>query len=79
MADQFPLLAAAAAVQLLSMHATTAACERTWSAFGQLFTKTRNQLLVERGKKIVQIKANSAAGLKGVDEEILLSEMDLVD
>jgi hypothetical protein len=33
----FPVISAAA-VRLLSMHATTAAAERTWSSYGRTFT-----------------------------------------
>ena len=54
---QFPLLAYAAN-KLLSAHATTAAAERNWSAFGSTYTALRNRLTIETAEKLVYTRAN---------------------
>ncbi|KAJ9521210.1 hypothetical protein QJQ45_022952, partial [Haematococcus lacustris] len=59
---------------VLSAHVTTAAAERNWSVFGQIFSKSCNRLALESAKKIAYIRGNSNAGLKGVDEEVVLSQ-----
>jgi hypothetical protein len=56
-AKQFPMLSVAAR-QLLTLHVTTAAAERNWSAWGRLYTALRNQLGLEKAEKMVFIKAN---------------------
>lgn len=70
--DGFPLVASAA-VRLLSMHTTSAASERNWSIWGQLYTKCRTHLALGRAEKLVYIKGNSQQGTVGDDEEITLS------
>lgn len=56
---KFPLTTVAAA-RLLSMHATTAAAERNWSAWGRNYTDLRNRLSKDRAEKLIFIKANMA-------------------
>lgn len=78
-APSFPLFAKAAA-KLLSVHATTAAAERNWSAWGQHYQSNRNQLAVQRAKKLVFIKANEArlskdkAAVRG-EQELTMDHM----
>jgi len=52
MSPTFPHVSRAA-VRLLSAHVTSAASERNWSVVGNIFTKTRNKLALERAKKLV--------------------------
>ncbi|KAJ9506913.1 hypothetical protein QJQ45_002477 [Haematococcus lacustris] len=73
MGSLYPELAAVA-IRVLSAHVTTAAAERNWSVFGQIFSKTRNRLTLESAKKIAYIRGNSNVGMKGVDEEVVLSQ-----
>ena len=54
---QFPLLAVAAN-KLLSAHATTAAAQRNWSAWGRTYDSLRNRLCIETAEKMVYVKAN---------------------
>ncbi|KAJ9519893.1 hypothetical protein QJQ45_014620 [Haematococcus lacustris] len=58
MASHYPELAAVA-IRVLSAHVTTAAAERNWSVFGQIFSKTRNRLTLDSAKKIAYIRGNS--------------------
>jgi hypothetical protein len=60
----FPLLALCAD-RLLSMHATSAATERNWSVWGQIYTKYKTRLGLVKGSKIVYVRCNS----KFVDED----------
>jgi hypothetical protein len=60
----FPLLALCAD-RLLSMHATSAATERNWSVWGQIYTKYKTCLGLVKGSKIVYVRCNS----KFVDED----------
>ena len=71
---------AIAAGELLSAHVTSCATERNWSLFGNIFTKTRNRLALERAQKIAFTRnnLNSLKGAKGTDEEIQLSVIDLI-
>ena len=39
------------ACKLLCMHPTACACERNWSAWGNLYTKLRSRLALERARK----------------------------
>jgi len=56
----FPSISAAA-VKLLSLHATTAAAERNWSGWGRIYKNAlRNRLSVSTAEKLVYIKANLA-------------------
>ena len=56
----FPLIAAVA-VRLLLFHATTCAAERNWPLWGNLYTKSRNRLAVERAEKLVYVRGNATA------------------
>ena len=60
-------LTATAAAKLLSMHATTAAAGRNWSAWGRKYSSLRNNLSKERAEKLVYVKANMAARSDNVD------------
>ena len=74
-----PLIASAAG-RLLSAHVTSCATERNWSLFGNIFTKTRNRLLLKKAHKMAFIHANSRMGQAGrLDEEIRLSLIDFMD
>ena len=53
----FPWLARAAE-RLLAMHVTTAACERNWSHWGQVYTPRRNRMVKTRGEKVVFVRGN---------------------
>ncbi|XP_057329227.1 uncharacterized protein LOC130670070 [Microplitis mediator] len=46
------------AVIILSIPATSAACERNWSSFGHIKTKKRNRLTVQKTEKFVFVKSN---------------------
>ena len=76
MSEEFPCMAEAAG-RLLSAHVTSCATERNWSLFGNIFTKTRNRLALERAHHIAFVRANSSLGAKGADEEVMLSINDL--
>jgi len=78
MYTQFPHLAAAAG-RLLSAHVTSCATERNWSLFGNIFTKTKNRLALERAKKLAYIRTNGSQRTLGADEEIQLSVIDVLD
>jgi hypothetical protein len=58
-ATVYPIIAAAAE-RLLAMPVTTCAAERNWSVWGQVYTKLRNRLGIERGEMIVFIRHNLA-------------------
>jgi hypothetical protein len=77
MSSKFPRMAAVAA-RLLSAHVTSCATERNWSLFGNIFSKTKNRLALERAQKIAFIRGNSRESM-GADQEIMLSEIDLLD
>jgi hypothetical protein len=70
--SQYPCIAAAAA-RLLGMPVTTCAAERNWSVWGQVYTKLRNRLAIERGEMIVFIRQNLKLqqGRQGDDEDIV--------
>ncbi|KAJ9511394.1 hypothetical protein QJQ45_029799 [Haematococcus lacustris] len=70
----FPHLAVAAS-RLLGVHATSAASERNWSAWGRLFTSARTRLTLERAKMLIYIKANAGLGARHNTEAQLLARM----
>jgi hypothetical protein len=57
MSAKYPFIAKAAC-RLLSMHATSCAAERNWSAWGRTFTALRNTLSLKRAQQLIFIKAN---------------------
>ena len=62
---------AVAAGRFLSAHVTSCTTERNWSLFGNIFSKTRNRLHLEKAQKLAFIRANSSLGQAGgLDEEI---------
>ena len=64
-------LVAIAAGRFLSAHVTRGATERNWSLFGNISSKTRNRLHLEKAQKLAFIRANSSLGQAGgLDEEI---------
>jgi len=71
----FPLMAAAAG-RLISVHVTSCSSERNWSLFGNIFSKTKNRLALDKTKKLSYIRSNSDSGGTGVDEEVALSLED---
>ena len=46
------------AAKLLCMHHTACACERNWSAWGQMYTKLRFKMAVERARKLIYVHGN---------------------
>ncbi|KAG2434867.1 hypothetical protein HXX76_007750 [Chlamydomonas incerta] len=70
--NAFPHVAGVA-VHLLSLHTTTCAAERNWSAWGRLYTKSRARLDVSRAEKLIYIKGNLNTDTRSEDEEVLLS------
>lgn len=60
-ASDYPIMAKAAQ-RLLSAHASTAAAERNWSAWGRTFTSSRSQMKVSTAEKIIFINSNSDIG-----------------
>ena len=46
------------AARLLYMHLTACACERNWSAWGQMYTKLRFKMAVERARKLIYVHGN---------------------
>lgn len=72
------------ASKLLSVPCTSAACERNWSVFGKVHTKSRNRLKIDRVEKLVAIRSNlnivdnhRAAKKQRINEvETLLSSSD---
>ena len=80
MYHDFPLMAEAAG-RLLAAHVTSYASERNWSMFGNIITKIRNRLALERAHEMAYIRTNSSSpsGKKGADEEIRHSVMDVLD
>ena len=59
--DRFPLLTAATE-RLLSVHATTCAAERNWSAWGRTYTNNRSRLGIKTAEKLIYVKANHDGG-----------------
>jgi hAT family C-terminal dimerisation region len=53
--DTYPSLAPVA-MRLLSQHATSAAVERSWSQWGNLFTANRNRMLANTGQNLMFIR-----------------------
>ncbi|KAJ9531800.1 hypothetical protein QJQ45_021951 [Haematococcus lacustris] len=62
-------------IWLLGVHATSAASERNWSAWGRLFTSARTRLTLERAKMLIYIKANAGLGARRSNEAQLLARM----
>jgi hypothetical protein len=73
-AAQFPIFGKAA-VRLISMHASTAAAERNWSAWGRTYTSLRNRLSLEAAQKMVYVKANINPSTAGHSTEVALDHM----
>ena len=67
----FPLCSVAAN-KLLSVHVTTAAAERNWSAWGRTYTAIRNRLGVDIAEKLVFVKANYPVEQLAGDESVAL-------
>ena len=67
---KYPLITAAAN-KLLSVHVTTAAAERNWSAWGRTYTNIRNRLGLVTADMMIYIKANYAA--KGLTKDELVA------
>jgi hypothetical protein len=56
-ANVYPLFAAAA-MRLLSCHASSCAAERNWSAWGRTYDSLRNKLSMEKAEQLIFLKAN---------------------
>jgi hypothetical protein len=69
---KFPMFAKAA-VRLLSVHVTSAAAERNWSAWGRIYSNNRNRLGLETARKMVFINFSDDSELGGErDHEVAL-------
>lgn len=67
----YPLLARCAQ-RLLSMHVTSAASERNWSVWGNIYTKYRANMSIATAEKLVYIRGNSKVVEYQDDEYISL-------
>jgi len=61
----FPVLAIVA-VRLQCMHPTACASEHTWSVWGQLYTKRRSRLALERVLKLICICCSKRTSLRTI-------------
>ena len=50
-----------------------------WSLFGNIFSKIKNRLAFDRARKVTYIRSNSGSGVRGADEEVMLSIADVLD
>ncbi len=57
------------------MHATSCANERNWSLWGNVFTKSRNRLGIEKAEKVIFIRGNSDQ-VTVDDDNIMLSLLE---
>jgi hypothetical protein len=64
---------AKAAERLLSAHATTAATERNWSAWGHMFSPDRSSLSLKTAEKIIYIKSNSNTAATSYEQVLKLN------
>ena len=55
------------------------ALKHNWSLFGQIFSKTKNRLTLERARKIAYVRANSSMSSSNaeLEEGIMLSVADI--
>ena len=70
---QFPILGKLM-VRLVGMHCTSAASERNWSVFGQLYRAAGNKTVLQRAQKLVTLKAILNKELKEEDDETMLEK-----
>jgi hypothetical protein len=75
---KFPHFAAAAG-HLLSAYVTSCATECNWPLFGKIFSKMKNMLALEHAEMLAYIRSNSSERTVGVDEELQLSVIDMLD
>jgi hypothetical protein len=64
---------AATACRVLALHATSAAAERNWSAWGRQFPANRAGLAVSTGMKAIYVQVNNGRAHEDVDKELVLS------
>jgi hypothetical protein len=57
------------------MHASSAAAERNWSAWGRTYTSLRDRLSLEAASKMVYLKANINPSTAGHSTEVALDHM----
>eukprot|EP00955_Chlamydomonas_euryale_P034824 349907-Chlamydomonas_euryale.AAC.1 len=57
------------------MHASSAASERNWSVWGQIYTKYRTRLELSRGEKMAYIRGNTKP--TDLSDLSMFEEMDL--
>jgi Protein of unknown function (DUF 659)/hAT family C-terminal dimerisation region/BED zinc finger len=76
----------AVAIQILSLPASAASCERNWSAFGNIHTAKRNRLTNDRASKLVYVyhnlqllKTETADSCTGSKRKVLSSSDDESD
>ena len=70
----YPLLARCAQ-RLLSMHVTSAASERNWSIWGNIYTKYRANMSIKTAEKLVYIRGNSKV-VEYTDDEYISLDCD---
>jgi hypothetical protein len=59
------------------MHPTAWACERNWSAWGQLYTKLRSKMAVERARKLIYVNSNGKeSGKEREDMDLCLNLLE---
>ena len=80
LAKSYPTLAKVAPVVLLSIHATSCAPERNWSLLGNMYSKPRTALGIEKAEKRIASAAKARRGeLKSnelIELELLCSDVD---
>ena len=74
----FPVLASVA-LRLLSMHPTSCASERNWSVLGQLYSKARSNLALERARKLVYVRCNQVDNVQLEQLEHFMELLGLED
>ena len=64
---------------LLPRHVTTCSAERNWSVWGNVYTKARNRLAVERAEKLVFIAGNNGCSNGADAHEVAMEVLDAGD
>ena len=65
------------AAKLLCMHHTACACERNCSAWGQLYTKLRSKMAVERARELIYVHNNGKeSGKEREDMDLCLNPLE---
>jgi hypothetical protein len=73
--EKYPIMAQAAQ-RLLSAHATTAAAERNWSAWGRVYSSTRSRMRIKTAEKLIYIKCNMDTSARSLDYRVSMDYLD---